>query len=504
MKKKIIFVSILAVCLIAIFCAHLIHNKTDKPVLKWGGDSGSGAPFVFRNPGNPNEIIGFDVDLMNAVANELGMKAEFVQNLWDGLIPGLLAKNYDVVANGFEILHERKSTIEFSIPYYVTYEELVVAKTNNSIHALDDLKGKTVGTLPNTLAARMLKQVPSVKIRYYPEEVNAFDDIISAKRLDAVLIDAPIALYYAAPNQALKLLNTEIGNLQYGIGIRKEDKDLQTRINTALQNLIKSGKLRSIIEKWGLWNSQTAKLFGTSQVKPLTEPSAYSSYLENTSTHKTIKTRLKQYINFIPLLLRGAIATIEISVLSMILAVSLGLVIALMRLYTTKFFSSFAVLYIEIMRGTPLLIQLYLIFYGLPLIGIKFSPFIAAILGLGLNYAASEAENYRAGLLAVPKHQIQGALALGMSKFQALRYVIIPQAVRLVIPPITNDFISLIKDSSIVSVITLVELTTVYNQLATTYFDYLGIGILVAFMYFLIGLPFSYLARMTEKKFRIK
>lgn len=504
MKKKIIFTGVIIISLIILFCVQFIYKNNDKPLLKWGGDSGSGAPFVFRNPGNPNEIIGLDVDIMNAIAHELNMKAEFVQNLWDGLIPGLIAKNYDVAASGLEIIHERKTTIEFSIPYYATFEELVVAKENEDIHGLDDLKGKTVGTLPNTLAARMLKHIPDTQIRYYPEEVNAFDDIISAKRLDAVLIDAPIALYYAAPNAGLKLLHTPIGNMRYGFGLRKNDVELQTKINSALKTLIESGKLRAIIEKWGLWNAQTAKLLGTTQIKPLTEPTSYISYLEHTSEHKSFQTRLKQYLNFIPLLMRGAIATIEISVLSMILAVSLGLVIALLRLYTNKFFSTLAVTYIEIIRGTPLLIQLYLIFYGLPLIGIKFSPFMAAILGLGLNYAASEAENYRAGLLAVPKHQIQGALALGMSKFQALRYVIIPQAVRLVIPPITNDFISLIKDSSIVSVITLVELTTVYNQLATTYFDYLGIGLLVAFMYFLIGLPFSYLARMTEKKFHLK
>lgn len=504
MKKTITFISIISTCLVILISIQFLRNKHSQPVLKWGGDSGSGAPFVFRNPGNPNEIIGFDVDIMNAIAKELGMKAEFVQNLWDGLIPGLLAKNYDIVASGLEIIQERKSTISFSIPYYATFEQIVVAKENNTIHSIDDLKGKTVGTLPNTLAARILKQIPSIKIRYYPEEVNAFDDIVSSKRLDAVLIDDPIALYYAGPNDKLKLLNIPIGQMLYGFGIRNTDVELHQKVNQALEKLIASGKLQSIIQNWGLWNNQTEKILGAKTIMPRTEPKAYRSYLEQTSAHKSLKTRFAQYVNFIPLLMRGAIATIEISVLSMILAVSLGLIIALVRLYATKLFSILAVTYIEIIRGTPLLIQLYLIFYGLPLIGIKFSPFTAAILGLGLNYAASEAENYRAGLLAVPKHQIQGALALGMSKFQALRYVIIPQAARLVIPPITNDFISLIKDSSIVSVITLVELTTVYNQLATTYFDYLGIGLLVAFMYFLIGLPFSYIARMTEKRFHLK
>ncbi|MFA6571696.1 MAG: amino acid ABC transporter permease, partial [Bacteroidota bacterium] len=166
-------------------------------------------------------------------------------------------------------------------------------------------------------------------------------------------------------------------------------------------------------------------------------------------------------------------------------------------------FSTFAVMFIEGIRGTPLLIQLFFIFYALPTIGIKISPFLAAITGLGLNYAACEAENYRAGLYSVPRGQMEAAISLGMTRNQALRHVILPQAIRLVIPPMTNDFIALLKDSSLVSVITMVELTKVYNQLAGTYFDYIGIGILVAVIYLLLGLPFVRLAKMAEKHFNV-
>src|SRR3989475_12649749 len=156
--------------------------------------------------------------------------------------------------------------------------------------------------------------------------------------------------------------------------------------------------------------------------------------------------------------------------------------------------------YIEVVRGTPLLIQLYLIFYGLPNIGIRLTPFFAAVFGLGLNYAAYEAENYRAGIQAIPRGQMEAALSLGMTRAQALRHVIVPQAMRLVIPPVTNDFIALFKDSSIVSVITMVELTKVYGQLASTYYDYIGVGILTAAIYFLLGLPFVRLARWAEAR----
>ena len=133
--------------------------------------------------------------------------------------------------------------------------------------------------------------------------------------------------------------------------------------------------------------------------------------------------------------------------------------------------------------------------------GIKISPTIAAIAGLALNYAAYEAEIYRAGLFSVPRGQMEAAISLGMGRTQALRHIIIPQAVRLVIPPTTNDFIALLKDSSLVSVITLVELTQIYGQIASAYFDYIIPGLIVAVMYLLLGLPFVKLSKMAEKKY---
>jgi polar amino acid transport system substrate-binding protein len=185
----------------------------------------------------------------------------------------------------------------------------------------------------------------------------------------------------------------------------------------------------------------------------------------------------------------------------MLLAVSIGLILALARLYGPWYVRGISSIYIESIRGTPLLIQLVLIFYGLPHVGIRLAPMVAAILGLGLNYSAYEAENYRAGIQSIPRTQMEAALALGMTRFQALRHVIVPQAVRLVIPPVTNDFIALLKDSSLVSVITMIELTKAYSQLASIHYDYLGIGLLAAGMYFLIGLPFVRLARMAERHF---
>jgi polar amino acid transport system substrate-binding protein len=126
---------------------------------------------------------------------------------------------------------------------------------------------------------------------------------------------------------------------------------------------------------------------------------------------------------------------------------------------------------------------------------------VAGVVALGLNYAAAEAENYRAGLESVPVGQLEASAVLGMSTGKALRFVIGPQAVRISIPPMTNDFIALLKDSSLVSLVTLTELTKTYSNLANSTRDHLGLGLVVAVFYLLLGLPFARMARAAERHF---
>jgi polar amino acid transport system substrate-binding protein len=447
-------------------------------------------------------MVGYEVDLAHALAARLGMKARFVQNQFDGLIPGLLAKNYDIVINGLEITEDRARQISFSRPYYVTHEQISVRVESRDLSSMAALRGRVVGTLRASLAERILEREPGVSIRSYDGQINAYEDLANG-RLDAVLMDHPIALYYGKPNPRLKLVGAPVGRVSYGIGARREDRELLDRLNRALEGMIRSGELRAIYEKWGLWTPQMADYLGD-PTPSRSDPLAYNDYLNALSARRTWSEWLSQYLGYLPLLGKGALVTLEISVLSMAMAACLGLVIALVRLYAPDPFSILALAYVEAVRGTPLLVQLFLIFYGLPNIGIRLSPMIAALLGLGLNYAAYEAENYRAGIQAIPKGQTEAAFALGMTRLQSLRHVIIPQAIRFVIPPVTNDFISLFKDSSLVSVITMVELTKVYGQIASTYYDYIGTGIMTAAIYFLMGLPFVRLARYLEARFSVE
>lgn len=477
--------------------------QQELPPLRWAADSEGGAPFIFPDPKNPERLIGFEAEIVAALAAEMKRAPVFVQNQWDGLVPGLRIDNYDLIVNGLEITAEREQEINFSIPYYVTFEQLTVRKETYDLNSLDDCVSKVVGTLKASLAERILQTKPGIEIRPYDGQITAYEDL-ALGRLDAVLMDHPIALYYGATNAKLKFVGVPIGEMKYGVGLRKEDKALLHELNQALQKLIDNGTLRAIYERWNMWTPRVAELFndhGLSKVPP----SAWQTFLRDHGHERTWRDKLQRYANdYLPLLARAAVTTIYLSITSMLLAILFGLMLALTRLYAPAPFSTLSTIYIEVVRGTPLLVQLLFIYYALPqLIGVKLSPVVAAIAGLALNYAAYEAENYRAGILSIPRSQMEAALALGMTRWMALRHIIVPQALRLVIPPVTNDFIALIKDSSVVSVIAMVELTREYQRLAGIDFDYVGLGMMVAAMYFLIGLPFVRLARWAEDYFSL-
>jgi len=482
---------------------HSLHAQQAQSPLRWAADSEGGAPFIFPDPQNPERLIGFEAEIVDALAAEMKRTPVFVQNQWDGLVPGLRIDNYDLIVNGLEITPEREQEINFSIPYYVTFEQLTVRKETYDLNSLEDCVGKVVGTLKASLAERILQTKPGIEIRPYDGQITAYEDL-ALGRLDAVLMDHPIALYYGATNAKLKFSGSPIGEMKYGIGLRKEDKELLHHVNQALQRLIANGTLRAIYERWNMWTPRVAELFNDHEPSNV-PPSAWQTFLRDHGQERTWRDKLQRYVNdYLPLLARAAVTTIYLSIASMILAILLGLLLALTRLYAPPPFSAFATIYIEIVRGTPLLVQLLFIYYALPqLTGVKLSPVVAAIAGLAFNYAAYEAENYRAGILSIPRSQLEAALALGMTRWRALRHVIVPQAVRLVIPPVTNDFIALIKDSSVVSVIAMVELTREYQRLAGIDFDYVGLGLLVAVMYFLIGMPFVRLARWAEDYFSL-
>ncbi len=494
-KVKKAFIFILPLLLTLLILYQLIPAQSQGTIerikkrgyILWGGDAEGGAPYVFPDPREPSKLTGFEVDLAEAIGRELGVEVRFVQNAWDSLIPALKRGDFDIAMNGIEITPLRESEVLFSFPYYIYTEQLVVRKDEKEIRSINDLKGKKVGTLVGAVAQDILMDIPGVDIKIYSGQVEPYEDL-ALGRIDAVLLDLPIAAYYAKPNPLLRYAGEPVGEGFYGIAMRKNDVELKRRIDEILIKLLKSGELKRIYEKWDLWNPAQERLFILAE-----NPKGYVTLEE---------TKRAPLYTFMPMLLKGAMITIIVSVLSMSLAIILGLILTLMRLYGGTLFRTLSTLYIEIYRGTPLLIQLYILYYGLPNIGLSLSPVMAAILGLGMNYAAYEAELYRAGINAVPHGQMEAALSLGMKRSTAIKRILLPQAVRIALPGITNDFIALFKDSSLVSVIAMVELTKTYSILAATTLRFFELGLITALLYFMMSYPLSVLSRRLEERLK--
>jgi polar amino acid transport system substrate-binding protein len=199
--------------------------------------------------------------------------------------------------------------------------------------------------------------------------------------------------------------------------------------------------------------------------------------------------------------LRATIVTLGLSCLAMGLAVTCGMLLAIGRVYGGAVSRTLLTAYVEVMRGTPVLLQLFVIYYGLSSV-VRLPAFMAALLGLGLNYAAYESEIYRSALEAVPRGQLEAARILGFTERQILRLVRGPQAFRLALAPMTNDFVALLKDSSLVSVITVVELTKQTQIFAANIGSWVVPGLLCAALYLALSLPLAHVARGLESRWK--
>jgi polar amino acid transport system permease protein len=201
-----------------------------------------------------------------------------------------------------------------------------------------------------------------------------------------------------------------------------------------------------------------------------------------------------------PFLLKGAGMKIKITALAVMIGIALGTILGLARVSKSKWLKNIAKSYIEFFRGTPLLIQLFILYYGLPSVGIKLPPYFAAVLGLGLNSGAYVGEIVRSGINSINQGQMEAARSLGMSYPQAMRYVILPQAIKRVIPPLGNEFIALLKDSSLVSVIAVKDLTRQSRLVISRNYESFLILISAAVIYFCMTFVLTRLVNYMERR----
>jgi polar amino acid transport system substrate-binding protein len=450
------------------------------PPLRWGADAEGGAPYIFKSPDDPDRNVGIEVDLAEALAKELGRPIAFRQYNYDSLLPGLARGDLDLAMNGIEATPDRRREFRLSRPYFTYRIQLVAQADEVRFDSLETCQaaGGVVGTLGDTVSSRVLEEM-GIQSKVYDGQAEPYQDL-ALGRIDAVLLDEPIAVYYAGPNPKLKFVGQPFREGHYVIAFRKDQEELARQVDAALDRLDEQGELARIKAKWE---------------KPA------GNVLAETGKKQT-------FSYYFPVLCMAAWVTIKVSVISMALAMIIGLVVAMCRLYGPVPVRWTAIAYVEFFRGIPVLLLLYLLYFGLPTIvdqanlgfQIRPSDFTVAILAFGLNYAAYEAEIYRAGIAAIPAGQWEAAASLGMSWPVTFRRIILPQALRMIIPPVTNDFVALFKDTSLVSVIAVVELTKQYQILAKSSLKYLEIGAATAALYLIMSVPLGFLARHLEKR----
>jgi polar amino acid transport system substrate-binding protein len=449
--------------------------------LKWGADAEGGAPYVFRDPNAPDKVVGFEVDLADALGRELQEPIDFVQYEFGSLLVGVERGDLDFAMNGLEITPDRIGRVRFSRPYYVYKLQLVARADDHRFESLDKCAELScmVATLGDTAAERLLDS-RSIQKRIYDGQSEPYRDL-ALSRVDAVLLDVPIAVYWAKPDPKLRYAGEPIARGTYAIALRKDREPLAQRLDGAIERLAARGDLKKIYEKWGIWNDDQSALGAPNDV------AADSA-------------RAWTPRRYLPLLLHGALTTVQISIISMALAMLLGLPISMARLWGPRPVQWLAIAYVEFFRGIPVLLLIFFLYYGLPTVGVKLNAMTAAILGFGLNYAAYEAEIYRAGIASIPVGQWEAAASLGMGRRLTFRRIILPQTIRTVLPPMTNDFVALFKDTSLVSVIAVVELTKQYQILAKSSLKYLEMGLVTAALYLLISIPLGVLSRHLEAR----
>jgi polar amino acid transport system substrate-binding protein len=448
---------------------------------------------VEADPANPSRVRGFDVEVAERIARGLGRRAaRFVQVQWSSIDQSVERRDFEIGLSGVEDTPTRRARHAVTLPYFEFREVLAIRPADqHHIRELADLRGKRVATLGATIAYDLLLAAQDsigLTAVSYDDDVHPYSDLVSG-RVDAVLLDHVIAqraLQRLGGGDAFIILPQPVAAGHYVGVLPRADSILRDSIDAVLREAMRDGSLEETFRRWDVWDPGQAVLF--------------EAVLRGGAARQAARAPTAGVVTaYLPSLARAAGVTLSVSILAMALAVLVGLMLASARVYGPGLLRVPATVYVEVVRGTPLLLQLFVIYYGLSGV-VRLPAFLAAVLALGLNYAAYEAEIYRGSLQAVARVQLEAARTLGFSEMQILRLIRGPQAVRYALAPMTNDFVALFKDSALVSVITVVELTKQTAIFATNVGSWVVPGILCAIVYLAMSLPLSQLARRLERR----
>jgi polar amino acid transport system substrate-binding protein len=485
--------------LVVAACLLSTHAVAQQPgVLRFGGDAEGGAPFMEADPADPSKVVGFEVDIAALLASGLGRTSRFVQVGFVSLDPAVERGDFDIGLSGIEDNAGRRARLAVTVPYYEFREVLTVRTADAArFRTLAGLRGARVATLGATQAAEILERARrehGIEPVIYEDDVHPYTDL-AVGRVDAVLLDAVLAERGVRRNAGLINQPTDMGVGHYVGILGSDDVALRDRVNALLRDAMRDGRLQAIFTKWGMWNADQPPLYA----RVLAQEGGLERPPGPTTDAPPPETAAAATWRYLPALFRAALITLVLSCVAMALAVLSGVLIAIGRVYGGGPLRAALTAWVELVRGTPLLLQLFVLYFGLEAF-VQLPALVAAVLGLGLNYGAYESEIYRGALQAVPPGQLEAARTLGFTDWQALRLVRAPQAFKFALAPMTNDFVALLKDSSLVSMITVVELTKQTQILAANIGSWFLPGLVCAAMYLAMSLPLSRLARRLERR----
>ncbi|WP_407701228.1 ABC transporter permease subunit [Williamsia sterculiae] len=432
---------------------------TGQPGVLRVGTEGTYSPFTYHD--DNGTLTGYDVDIITAVAKKLNLRVEFVETPFDSIFPALEANRFDIVANQISYTDVRAAKYDLSQSYVQSRGVIVTRSDDDSVHNVNDLKGKTAAQSLTSNWADVARdagaQVESV------EGFNQAITLLADNRVQTTVNDELTVKNYLASsgNKNVKVAaqTPDVSNQVFAM---RKNSGLLPAVNQAVSELRADGTLAATYDKY----------FNAKPIAP--------------STWDVVGR------NLLPMLGATLKGTIPLTAISFVVGLVIALVIALMRMSANPVASRFARLYISIIRGTPLLVQLFFIFFALPELGIVVNPFPSAVVAFSLNVGGYAAEIIRSAIQSLPKGQWEAASTIGMDYRTTLRRVILPQASRTAVPGLSNTLISLVKDTSLASGIQVAELFRKSQEAAAPTFQFLALYGVAAVIYWVICLVLSF------------
>ncbi|MGT2548689.1 ABC transporter substrate-binding protein/permease [Streptococcus milleri] len=441
---------------------------------------------------------GYDVQIAKQVAKELGKKPLVVKTSWNGLIPALTSGKLDMIIAGMSPTAERKKEIAFSNSYYTSEPVLLVKKDSAYANAktLNDFKGAKITSQQGVYLYNLISQLTGAKQETAMGDFAQMRQALESGVIDGYISERPEALTAEAANSKFKMIQFKKGfevnqeDATIAIGMRKNDNRIE-QVNAAIAKI-------SVKDQTALMDKMIRN-----------QPVETDSSQDKTSFFGQVTKILKD--NW-PQFLRGAGLTLLISITGTIAGLIIGLLIGVYRTAPTAknkvlamlqtLFSWFLNIYIEIFRGTPMIVQSMVIYYGTAqAFGVSIDRTIAAIFIVSINTGAYMSEIVRGGIFAVDKGQFEAATALGMTHNQTMRKVVLPQVVRNILPATGNEFVINIKDTSVLNVISVVELYFSGNTIATQTYQYFQTFTIIAVIYFVLTFTVTRILRCVERRF---